>query len=363
MPRSASISTAAVFILTTTMYIVAAREQQATTRKKKCRRPKKKFALHENHPQSISSYPQPPNSSLKTKYRYLTFDKIQSVVMSMSSDSFAQKLKPDTLVYTVLGGGSKSSNKGGKLFEKARVVSDDDLIDDDASRQHNDTEGARRVLVKYSSGSTYRVKRSMLLPIIDYQKHIRNKGVYYVIACDETPIYRRISQIHASASDDTFLEIGSDFGRCTEGVRQGKNRADVREGGGVSKSSSVDGNLGFEASEKGTPSALIGGRYDQNVIGVDKSTESNEKANKDFPRCEFFLGDVFQQYGESVLAKCRDRYQRSTGPDVVSIDINGDRGIKDVLKALECVMSVDDLPYLIIVKSRELFQSVRLQWS
>ena len=51
------------------------------------------------------------------------------------------------------------------------------------------------------------------------------------------------------------------------------------------------------------------------------------------------------------------------GPDIIAIDINGDRGINDVLRALNCVMHESEtLPHLIIVKSRELYQSVKLQW-
>ena len=49
---------------------------------------------------------------------------------------------------------------------------------------------------------------------------------------------------------------------------------------------------------------------------------------------------------------------------MVSIDINGDRVAADVLRAIDCVMNnYDSAPYLIIVKSRELWQSVGLQWN
>ena len=321
---------------------------------------KKKFKQHTHHPESIESYPQPKD---RKKFTYVPFDRASSKIFGLQT--LATRLPFNMLVYTVQGKGTKSPGMKGKLFEKARVVEDDEADGWGCDGLCEDLEGDRRVKVVYSSGSTYKVRRAMCLPVIEFEKHCASGHGSIVLCCDETPIYRRLSAIHASASDDKFVEIGADFGRCTELVRRCKNAPDVEFGGGTAttSSTSLNGNGGFDNSVKGVDVVSKVGRFDVNVIGVDKSEESVLKATLDNPRAKFTLRDCFLDYA-GIVDDCKHQFNNETGfAEVVSIDINGDRNLPEVLKAIKAVMNEGgDRTYLIIVKSRELYQSVKLQW-
>ena len=109
---------------------------EAIAQHKPSRKIKKKFQLHSNHPESISSYPQPSSCLQQPRYRYLPYDSINTVVLGYATGGHSCQLPVGALVYTSLGGGKKKGNKGGKLFEKARVIIDEGF--------EGDIEGSRR---------------------------------------------------------------------------------------------------------------------------------------------------------------------------------------------------------------------------
>jgi hypothetical protein len=184
---------------------------------------------------------------------------------------------------------SKGKGATPQLFRPAKVLEmEDSNIASPAQQQ--------RILVQYPMGSTYRVRRSNLMPSLENASH-------FVLVASETNDYRRLATVHTSRKDH-FIEIGCDFGILVDSV--------------VAKTS----------------------------LGIDKSKESIEIARRRYPTRDFILGDVFEdnlglppkeQQGELL---------------VVAIDINGNRDLPAVLKCIELVMTWS--PRLIIVKSRAL---------
>lgn len=175
---------------------------------------------------------------------------------------------------------SKGKKKTPQLSLRARVVEE---CEDDQER----------ILVRYPSGSTYRVRRSNLMPVLEHESHI-------IFVTSETNDYRRTAIVQ-TRPEDHFIEIGCDFGILVD---------------------SVDC---------------------QSRLGVDKSEESIRIAKERYPSREFLLGDMFEDLELEIKQ-----------PLVVAIDINGNRMLPAVLKCLQLVLDTMS-PRLVVVKSRELY--------
>eukprot|EP00980_Cylindrotheca_fusiformis_P027905 scaffold22568_cov125-Cylindrotheca_fusiformis.AAC.2 len=211
-----------------------------------------------------------PTASEAESYQYLCFENIEAHFFPGHS------LDPATLAWVFL---SKGKNKVPQLSERARVVSD--CGEDD------------RVLVQYPKGSTYRVRRKNLMPVLEHHKNI-------IIVASETNDYRRNAIVHTLEEDD-FMEIGCDFGILVDSVRC------------------------------------------RSRLGIDKSEESISVAKQRYPDRDFLRADVFADFDV-----------KAHRPTIVAIDINGNRALPAVIDCIQ--LSLDAWsPRLIIVKSRELY--------
>jgi hypothetical protein len=213
--------------------------------------------------------PQPSKADSKP-YRYHLFEQMQPLY-------FPDSFQPDTLCWVML---SKGKKKTPQLSSRARVVEE---CEDDRER----------IVVRYPNGSTYRVRRSNLMPVMEHESHI-------ILVASETNDYRRTAIVQ-TRPEDHFVEIGCDFGILVD---------------------SVDC---------------------QSTLGLDKSYESIRIAKERYPSREFLLGDIF----EDLEIKIKQ-------PLVVAIDINGNRMLPAVLKCLQLVLDTMS-PRLVVVKSRELY--------
>ena len=218
-----------------------------------------------------------PSESDSQPYRYVLFDQIEE-------EYFPNGLNPETLCWVLL---SKGKGKGPKLSSRARVLSQ--------------CEEGERILMRYPKGSTYRVRRSLLMPVLEHESNL-------ILVTSETNDYRRTAIVH-TRQEDHFLEIGCDFGVLVD---------------------SVDA---------------------QSRVGVDKSEESIKIAKERYPSCDFLLGDIFQ-----------DLDIRPTNPVVVAMDINGNRELPAVSKCLQLILD-KWAPRLVVVKSRELYAKLANAYS
>ncbi len=222
--------------------------------------------------------PQPTDTESQP-YRYLKFEHIEN---EFFNDPENKTLFPETLCWVL---SSKGKGKTPQLYERARVVLS--CEDDD-----------HRILMRYPKGSTYRVRRSNLMPVLEHQSHL-------VLVASETNDYRRTAIVH-TRNEDHFLEIGCDFGILVD---------------------SVDA---------------------KTSLGVDKSEESIQIARQRYPNREYILGDIFEDDLTIPLG----------APSVVAIDINGNRMLPAVLDCIQLAMEKFS-PRLIVVKSRELYAKLR----
>ena len=313
--------------------------------------------------------PQPADAS--RRYTYLTAEDLTKRYFN------APSLKKDTLVWVLTSQGRKKKRKkkqggacGGdksqdddqdddegsssairtELFLRARVVSESTR--DDAGGDEP------RVLVRYPKGSTYHVRKSFLLPVLEPGAVTSDR---IVLVVPETPEYRRASVVHTTVGE-SFLEIGCDYGMCVDRVRKA-----LSEVGAVPL---VATNTGGD--EEGSDSACNDGNSSSQVacLGVDKSPESIEIAAERYPETTFSIEDALSDEGTAKMrALCK---QKLVGghPNVVAIDINGNRLLDHVVECVKRVMNPGDdvaigrdwdLPRLIIVKSRFLHEEVKRQ--
>lgn len=262
--------------------------------------------------------PQPQSITNHPPYQYILEEQVATVL-------FPRRLVPGTLCFVTHG--------TNVCHKRARVVLDDD----------------ERVLVRYPKGSTYRVRRCNIHPIL-----YNNAQSYFVMIHPETPAYRTSCVTHTHWTD-VFLEIGCDFGQTVARVQRG-----VQQGGIVPMldkpplSESDDLGMMPVSSSTGTVQCL----------GIDKSQVSIDIAKERYPQCMFSLEDALTEEGTKQLrTKCQDVLYGGY-PTVVAIDINGNREIPAVLQCLEHLMNPIDppegwmLPRLIIVKSRLLHHAM-----
>ena len=162
-----------------------------------------------------------PQPKVEEQYRYLCFEDIDT-------EFFPTNLEAKQLCWVLL---SKGKSKVPQLYKRARVVSE------------CDEEG--RIQVQYPKGSTYRVRRNNLMPVLEYEKNL-------ILVASETNDYRRTATVH-TLEDDDFMEIGCDFGILVDSVRC------------------------------------------KEQLGIDKSEESISIAKERYPNRRFLLGDIFEE--------------------------------------------------------------------
>jgi hypothetical protein len=207
-------------------------------------------------------------------YRYIKFDQVETIFFPHD-----KPLPAETLCWVLL---SKGKEKGPQLSMRARIV---EPCEDG------------RMLVRYPLGSTYRVRREMLLPVLEHEEKL-------VIVAPETSEYRRTAVVH-TRQDDHFIEIGCDYGILVD---------------------SVD--------------AL-------SSLGIDKSEESIAIANERYPSGKYMLADIFDEAFQLEVEN----------PLVVAIDINGNRELPAVIDCLQIVLDKMS-PRIVVVKSRELYSEL-----
>jgi hypothetical protein len=166
-------------------------------------------------------------------------------------------------------------------------------------------------------GSTYRVRRDHLLPVLEEHRRI-------VIVVDETPLYRKCCAVHTLPSE-TFLEIGCDLGHNLQRVHET----------GDERSSSAD----------------------RLLVGIDKSRFSVETAKASYPHLRFVQWDPLEHPASALSERLGgDKFH----PDVVAVDINGNRELPAVVACLSSIWDVNQWrPRLIVVKSRTLHAHLR----
>ena len=318
--------------------------------------------------------PQPADTS--RRYTYVAAEDLAERYFESSP------LAKDQLVWVLTSQGRKKRKKGAvlhgsknadgdegsnairtELFLRARVVSE------------GDQDNADRILVRYPKGSTYRVRSNFLLPVLEPEVVTSDR---IVLVVPETPDYRRASVVHTCVGE-SFLEIGCDYGMCVDRVRKA-----LAEVGAVPlvattsiSTSTEDEQCNENANQDITPKDgnnngdTSNGSNQVACLGVDKSPESIEIAMERYPKSSFSIEDALSDEGTAKMrALCK---QKLIGgyPNVVAIDINGNRLLDHVLECVSRVMNPAgddvvigedwDLPRLIIVKSRFLHEEVKRQ--
>jgi hypothetical protein len=318
--------------------------------------------------------PLPQPIELAHEYQYVLYDEIQSTFFSATSDcvdfsegmlcwvlkskgqhksNSSKKKKAGQMDISVEGGSvecnsntaSSSSVEASslrtELFLRARVV---------RSEEEDD-----RILVRYPKGSTYRVRRSHLIPVLEGGK-IQQP---IVLVIPETPDYRRAAVVHTCQGDD-FLEIGCDFGPATHRVQRA-----LSDIGHVPLHVTDTQSSDNEAVEQETSDDVT---ERVTCLGIDKSPQSIDIAKERFPDCHFSLEDALTDSGTIKLRTlCQEKLIRGF-PSVVAVDINGNRELPGVLQCLNNIMNPGsdvelgknwELPRLIIVKARSLYAEVQ----
>ena len=224
-----------------------------------------------------------------------------------------------------------------EFFLRARVVADDEeIISQKTSSSSSSSSAAssvvgsqwnRRILVRYSRGATYRVHAYNLIPVLEPSVHHKvvssfsevpakttsttTKSPYIypplVVLVPETNIYRRVAKVHTT-SEDTFMEIGCDYGITVDKIRHS-----IEEAGNVPRVWAKDGEIIGEDNKYCTAGTTLHEEMDKiqhriSCLGVDKSVESIKIANE---RCDAkqiwlivgFLSVLFLILLQSTLLK------------------------------------------------------------
>ena len=206
-----------------------------------------------------------------------------------------------------------------EFFLRARVVADDEeIISQKTSSSSSSSSAAssvvgsqwnRRILVRYSRGATYRVHAYNLIPVLEPSVHhnavssfsevptktaatpstTTTKCTYnyppLVVLVPETNIYRRVAKVHTTPND-TFMEIGCDYGITVDKIRHS-----LEEAGNVPRVW-AEKNVGGEIIGEDTNNCIAGTTLSEEMddvkhqiscLGVDKSVESINIANE---RCD-----------------------------------------------------------------------------
>ncbi len=236
-----------------------------------------------------------------------------------------------------------------EFFLRARVISDDEVVNDESSEQER---SKRRVLVRYSKGATYRVRAYNLLSVLEPSVH-NDALPPLVVVTPETHIYRRIAKVHTTP-EDSFMEIGCDYGITVD-----KIQTSIEEAGDVPKEWPPETNNEVAVDENKEDEG--GFRTRVSCVGVDRSIESIDIANERYPKCKFLLVNVLLPEEMSMLRTTCEASLQGEAPSIICVDINGNREIDGVLKCVQMIMNEKwkRQPRMIIVKSRFLYWDLK----
>lgn len=268
-----------------------------------------------------------------------------------------------------------------EFFLRARVVSDDEeiIIGNNCNDYCNDPttllqkRNLRQVLVRYEGGTTYHVKAYNLVPILEPSLQLLNPNAsllpkHIVLIVPETSMYRRLAKIHTTPQD-SFMEIGCDFGITVDRIRESLVMAGnvprewpppspslttsvIMKEEEVQERNLCDNNNANETKEDNTKVSCL---------GVDKSKDSIDIANQRYPKSKFVQNDVLVPHEMSSVRILCEQYLVGSAPSILCIDINGNREIEGVLACLTMVLNEPwvRFPRLIIVKSRFLYWEMK----
>ena len=225
-------------------------------------------------------------------------------------------------------------------FRRARVVSDNNN-----NNNNNNNSDDERVLIRYPKGSTYRVRRTNICPVLEHEKGL-------VLIYPETPAYRKSCVTH-TYQNDRFLEIGCDFGPTIDKVQRG-----LQQGGIVSMDANQNEKQPIDEEVPPMEKTKV------QCLGIDKSQVSIDIAKERYPHCYFTLEDALTVEGTQQLRQLCQDVMLGGYPTIVAIDINGNREISAVMQCINHLMNPINppdgwvLPRLIIVKSRLLHHAM-----
>ena len=267
-----------------------------------------------------------------------------------------------------------------EFFLRARVVSDDEefIIGNNCNDDCNnptttlmEKHNLRHVLVRYEGGTTYHVKAYNLIPVLEPSLQLLNPNAsllpkHIVLIVPETSTYRRLAKIHTTPQD-SFMEIGCDFGITVDRVRESLDMAGNVPREWPTPSSSSAGQEKNECDDNNNNNNNENETKDitkVSCLGVDKSKDSIDIANQRYPKSKFLLGDVLVPNEISSVRMSCEQCLIGLAPSILCIDINGNREIEGVLACLTMVMNEPwvRMPRIIIVKSRFLYWEMKRQW-
>ena len=266
-----------------------------------------------------------------------------------------------------------------EFFLRARVVSDDEefIIGNNCNDDCNnptttlmEKHNSRHVLVRYEGGTTYHVKAYNLIPVLEPSLQLLNPNTsllpkHIALVVPETSTYRRLAKIHTTPQD-SFMEIGCDFGITVDRVRESLVMAGnvPRDWQTPSSSSSEQEKSVCDDNNNNNNENETKDITKVTCLGVDKSKDSIDIANQRYPRSKFLLGDVLVPNEMSSVRISCEQCLNGLAPSILCIDINGNREIEGVLACLTMVMNEPwvRMPRIIIVKSRFLYWEMKRQW-
>jgi len=173
-----------------------------------------------------------------------------------------------------------------EFFLRARVISDDEEVisrTEDANTQTlssvaistNQKYDERRVLVRYSKGSTYHVKAYNLVPILEPSVQSSTLPPLVVVV-PETNIYRRVAKVHTTPND-SFMEIGCDYGITCDKIYNSLLDKDVPRVWPPPKNEETDPK---DTEKKVVENDSKESENRVSCLGIDKSTNSINVANE-----------------------------------------------------------------------------------
>jgi len=270
---------------------------------------------------AIALLPQPKRNN--SSYTYHSFDEVNTdffpvhlplpkntpcrLLLSKGKNGRKTSLSPHSVITLEEEPADDSTSSDCSKKEKSDGTGDatDNDDKDDTSDKDNKEDAAneKRIKVQYPAGSTYNIRRSYLLPIIQQQR--------VILLVPETVDYRRLCIVHTRPQDG-FIEIGSDLGKT------------------------------------------IGQVVASKTLGIDKSSTSVEIASNDYPTIQFLEKDVLvesKDWWKDLLISSNF----TTDDLIVGIDINGNREFEAVRECLKRVLEWWE-PRLVLVKSRSMFR-------
>ena len=330
--------------------------------------------------------PQGHQSSKKQATLPLQFQNNATTVINISYQCFTyrdietnylspdQPLTPGTLCWVLRGRRAKTKRHDNSEQQQVRKtpfnrawVEEEQGEEGATCTTHNTSathEEEDRVLVRYPLGSTYRVKRMNLLPVLQEKNQI--------VVLEDTLMYRRWAAVHTQPND-SFCEIGCDIGILVHRVWQTSSCPDricgldtdakrIRQAKKrYPKCTFLQWKVPLNKinSNSNNKDDTFGGR-DQAENNSVESTEKDEDQKRNEKEEESQIKCKNQRQSPSSpplpmnLFPMPDQNQQSNDNLVVAIDINGNRELQDVKQCIQLVIQ-EWKPRLIIVKSTAVY--------